>query len=51
MGHKLVKDLDEKLWRKFITYCTFKGVKVSKELEEILKEHLNKNFKKILKSS
>ena len=50
MGHKLVKDLNEKVWRKFIAYCAFKGVKVSKELEEILKEHLDKNFKKIFKS-
>ncbi|MCH7850623.1 MAG: hypothetical protein IH845_03205 [Nanoarchaeota archaeon] len=49
MGHKLIKDLDEELWRKFVAYCKLKGVKVNKELENILKENLDKNFKKLLK--
>ena len=48
MTHKLIKDVDDKLWRKFVAYCTLKGVKINKELEEILKEHLGKNFKKLL---
>lgn len=48
MTHKLIKDLDDKLWRKFVAYCTMKGVKVNKELEEILRKHLDKNFKKLL---
>ena len=51
MGHKLIKDLDEKLWRKFVAYCTLKGVKVNKELEDILKEHLDENFEKALKEN
>jgi len=50
MAHKLIKDLDDELWRKFVAYCTLKGVKVNKELEEVLNEHLDKNFKKMLKS-
>ena len=50
MGHKLIKDLNNKLWRKFVGYCTLKGVKVNKELEEILEDYLNKNFAKMLKS-
>ena len=50
MGHKLVKDIDDELWRKFIAYCKLKGVKVNKELEEILKNHLDKNFEKLVKS-
>lgn len=49
MTHKLIKDLDDELWRKFVAYCMLKGVKVSKELEEILKKYLDKNFKKFLK--
>ena len=49
MAHKLVKDLDEKIWRKFVAYCKLKNIKVNKELEEILKKHLDKNFKKLLK--
>ncbi len=48
MTHKLIKDLNDELWRKFVAYCTLKGVKVNKELEEILKKYLNKNFKKLL---
>lgn len=50
MTHKLIKDLNDGLWRKFVAYCTLKGVKVNKELEEILKKHLDKNFKRMLKS-
>ena len=51
MTHKLVKDLNDELWRRFIAYCALKGIKVNKELEDILKEHLDKNFKKLLNSS
>jgi len=50
MTHKLIKDINDELWRKFVAYCTLKGVKINKELEEILNEHLDKNFKKLLKS-
>ena len=49
MTHKLIKDLDDKLCRKFVAYCTLKGVRVTKESEEVLKKHLDKNFKKLLK--
>lgn len=49
MSHKLIKDLDDELWRKFVAYCKLKGVKVNKELEKILKEHLDKNLKKLFK--
>ena len=48
MGHKLIKDLNDSIWRKFVAYCTLKGVKVNKEIEEILEEYLDKNFKKAL---
>jgi len=49
MGHKLIKDLNDELWIKFVAYCKIKGVKVNNELENILKEHLDKNFKRLLK--
>ena len=49
MSHKLIKDLDDKLWRKFVAYCKLKDIKINKELEEILKSHLDKNLKKFLK--
>jgi len=29
MSYKLVKDLDDRLWRKFVAYCKLKGVKVN----------------------
>ena len=47
--HKLVKDINEELWRKFIAYCKIKNIKVSDELNEILMKHLKKNLRKILK--
>jgi hypothetical protein len=47
--HKLVKDVNEELWRKFIAYCKIKNVKVSDELDEVLKKHVGKNLKKVLK--
>lgn len=49
MTDKLIKDMNDEIWRKFVAYCTLKGVKVNEELEEILKKHLDKNFKKFLK--
>jgi len=49
MAHKLIKDLNDKVWRKFVAYCILKNVKVNKELEKIIREHLDKNFKKLLK--
>jgi hypothetical protein len=47
--HKLIKDINEELWHKFIAYCKIKNIKVSDELNEVLENHLKKNFEKILK--
>ena len=50
MTNKLIRDLDDIIWKKFIAYCKLKGIKVNKELEEILNDHLDKNFQKLLQS-
>ena len=40
MGNKLIKELDEEVWRKFTGYCKAKGEKVGKKLSEVLKDYL-----------
>ena len=47
MANKLIKDMDEEIWRKFVAYCKLKNVKVSEELADIIKEHIKKNFEKL----
>ena len=47
MAHKLVKDINEETWRKFVAYCKIKGVNVGPELDELLKNHLKKNLNKL----
>ena len=47
MANKLIKDMDEDTWRKFVAYCKLKNVKVSEELKDIIKEHIKKNFEKL----
>lgn len=49
MKDKLIRDLNEDIWRKFIAYCKLKNIKVGDELEIILKKHLKKEFSKLLK--
>lgn len=48
MKNKLIKDINEKTWRKFIAYCKLKDVKAGKELDKILKDYLKKNLSKLL---
>jgi len=45
MKHKLVKDIDEKIWRKFVAYCILNGFKVGDELSKILEKHLKNKMK------
>ena len=45
MSHKLVKNIDEEVWRKFTGFCKIKGVKVGKELKAVLKGYLEKNLR------
>jgi len=49
MSHKLIKDVDEEVWRKFIAYCKLKNIKVGDELSEILEDFLSKKFNKMFK--
>jgi len=49
MTHKLVKDVNDETWRKFIAYCKLKNIKVGEQMEEILNDFLNKKLKKLLK--
>lgn len=43
-----MKNIDEDVWRKFVAYCKFKGIKAGEELNEILKRHIKKNLKKLI---
>ncbi|MFC1769286.1 hypothetical protein ACFLZX_06000 [Nanoarchaeota archaeon] len=42
---KLVKEIDEATWRKFVAYCIIKNVKVGDELTKILKNFLEGKIK------
>jgi len=50
MKNKLIKDVNEEVWRKFIAYCKLKNIKVGEELSEILKDFLNKKFNKLFRN-
>jgi hypothetical protein len=41
MSDKLIKNMNDEVWRKFIAYCALNGTRVNEELERILKGHLN----------
>ena len=49
MTNKLIKDIDEEIWRKFVAYCKIKGVKVGNELGGIIKKEIDKNLKNLIK--
>jgi len=51
MKHKLIKDINEETWRKFVAYCKLKGVTVAEELDEILKNHLKKELKRLFEGN
>jgi hypothetical protein len=40
MATKLIKEIDEEIWRKFAGYCKVKGEKIGKELNRILLDYL-----------
>ena len=44
MADKLIKGINEEIWRKFTGFCKIKGVKINKELEKILQEYLDENI-------
>jgi len=47
--NKLVKGVDEDVWKRFVAVCKLKGVKVGSELDTVLKDHVQKNIGKLLK--
>ncbi|MEE9525185.1 MAG: hypothetical protein V3V78_01090 [Candidatus Woesearchaeota archaeon] len=50
MSNKLIKDMDEDTWRRFIAFCKLKNIKVNDQLKEILEEFLETNLNKIINS-
>ena len=48
MANKLIKDMDEETWRKFVAFCRLKNVNVNQQLKETLEEFLDKNLQKML---
>lgn len=44
-GNKLVKEVDEKVWRQFMAYCVLRGVKAGPELTNILEQYLKGKIK------
>ena len=49
MQNKLIKDIDEEIWRKFVAYCKLKNTKVGDEVNKVLKEFLDKNFDRLFR--
>ena len=47
----VIKDINEETWRKFVAYCKLKGVTVAEELDEILKNHLKKELKRLFEGN
>ena len=43
--NKLVKDIDEITWRKFVAYCVLNNVKVGAELNKVLTKFLKGKIK------
>ena len=48
MTNKLIKDMDEETWLRFIAFCKLKGIKVNDQLKEVLEEFLDKNLIKMI---
>ena len=44
MADKLIKGMNEELWRKFTGFCKMKGVKTTKQLEIVLKRYLDEHI-------
>lgn len=49
MANKLIKDMDEGTWRRFVAFCKIKNINVNKQLKEVLEEFLETNLNKMLK--
>lgn len=40
MGTKLIKNIDDEVWRQFTGFCKMQNILVGKELTKILKKYL-----------
>ncbi len=49
MSNKLIKDMDETTWRRFIAFCKLKNINVNEQLKDILEEFLKDNLNSLLK--
>jgi len=49
MSNKLIKEMDEETWRRFVAFCKLKNINVNVQLKEVLDEFLEKNLGKMLK--
>lgn len=45
MATKLIKEIDDKIWREFAGYCKAKGEKVGEKLSHVLKDYLKDKIK------
>jgi len=43
--NKIIKGMDDDIWRKFTGYCKIKGVQVSDELKQILEKYLREKLR------
>lgn len=50
MTNKLIKDMDEGTWRRFVAFCKLKDINVNEQLKETLEEFLDKNLQKIIQN-
>lgn len=50
MPNKLIKDMDEEVWRRFVAFCKLKNVNVNVQLKDILEEFVDKNLSDIIKN-
>ncbi|MBR9691198.1 hypothetical protein GOV06_00255 [Candidatus Woesearchaeota archaeon] len=48
MSNKLIKDMDEETWRRFIAFCKLRNINVNKQLKEILDEFIKENLDNLL---
>jgi hypothetical protein len=48
MSNKLIKDMDEESWCRFVAFCKLKNINVNTQLKEILDEFLDKNLQNII---
>ena len=45
MKNKLIKDIDEEVWRRFTGYCKAKGERVGQKLSQVLEEYIRDKIK------